>query len=253
MKKLFTLLLLTFLPAIVMAEGDDPVIIDGICYKFVEKALVAEVVSNPSKYSGDITVPSTVTYEGSDYTVASIGLGAFAGCNIGIINLPNSIETIKSSAFSSSSITSINMPTSLTYIDKEAFWQCNSLTTVYINDLAKWCSMSFNGSEANPLKAAENLYVDGALVKDLVIPEGVEIISSVAFYCCPAITSVTIPSSTLTVESGAFFNCKNLQTVTLKDGVKKISYAFNKCSSLTTINLSGSLEDLTSAFVSKRV
>ena len=33
MKKLFTLLLLALLPFSAMAEGDDPVLIDGICYE----------------------------------------------------------------------------------------------------------------------------------------------------------------------------------------------------------------------------
>ena len=44
MKKLFTLLLLALLPFSAMAEGDDPVLIDGICYNLIGKGNVAELV-----------------------------------------------------------------------------------------------------------------------------------------------------------------------------------------------------------------
>ena len=68
MKKLFTLLLLTILPVFAMAEGDSPVVIDGISYKFAENVLEAEVVSNESsKYTGDVIIPSSVLYEGKEY------------------------------------------------------------------------------------------------------------------------------------------------------------------------------------------
>ena len=73
MKKLFTLLLLTLLPFTAMAEGDDPVLIDGICYQLISKANLAEVVRNPNGlYAGDIVIPSTVSYEGITYMVKSV-------------------------------------------------------------------------------------------------------------------------------------------------------------------------------------
>ena len=101
MKKLFTLLLLALLPFSAMAEGDDPVLIDGICYKLISKANVAEVVANPTtEYSGDIVIPSSVTYEGSEYSVEKINDYAFNNSTgITSVTIPSSVKSIGNSPF----------------------------------------------------------------------------------------------------------------------------------------------------------
>ena len=73
MKKIYILLVLALLSLTSFAEGDDPVIIVGICYQLIGKDSIAEVVSSPNGYSGDIVIPSTVTYEGVTYDVKKIG------------------------------------------------------------------------------------------------------------------------------------------------------------------------------------
>lgn len=97
MKKIYLLFLLTLLPFLASA---DPVEIDGIYYNFDSKAKTAEVTENPNKYSGNIDIPKTVTYQEVSYNVTSIRYSAFSFC-IGLtsIIIPNSVTSIGSSAF----------------------------------------------------------------------------------------------------------------------------------------------------------
>ena len=78
------------------------------------------------------TIPATVTYNGTTYSVTSIGDGAFQYCYaLTSITLPNSVTSIGWSAFEGcSSLTSITIPNSVTSIGDYAFYKCSSLTSV---------------------------------------------------------------------------------------------------------------------------
>ena len=53
-----------------------------------------------SDYSGSITIPSSITYNGSTYQVVRIGEYAFCNClSVTSITIPNSVTTIEANAF----------------------------------------------------------------------------------------------------------------------------------------------------------
>ena len=66
---------------------------------------------------------------------------------------------------------------------------------------------------SNPLWRTENLYCNGELVTDLVIPDGVTTIKNYAFAEYSGLISVTIPKTVISVGSAVFFNCYNLDFV----------------------------------------
>lgn len=142
-------------------------------------------------------------------------------------------------------LASVTLPDSVTSIGWNAFYECPSITSVYITDIAKWCGISFGNQFANPLYYAENLYLNGNLVTNLEIPDSVKNISDYAFFSCNDLTSVTIPSSVTSIGKYAFRSCNDLTSVTIPDSVTSIgNYAFNNCDSLTSITIGNSVEKI---------
>ncbi len=82
--------------------------------------------------TGDITLPSSVTYGGITYTVTSIGNSAFYHCDgmTGSLTIPNTVTLIDDYAFSSCSgfTGSLTIQNSVTAIGLWAFSQCSGFT-----------------------------------------------------------------------------------------------------------------------------
>ena len=156
----------------------------------------------------DIVIPSIY----NDLPVAAIGDMAFYGCtSLTSIIIPDGVTSIDYAAFNScSSLESVTIPDRVTFMGFAAFENCSSLKSVYITDIAAWCGIEFDGLYANPLCSAGNLYLNGELVTELVIPEGVTSIGIFAFTNCTSIESITIPDSVTSIGYGAFI-CPSLE------------------------------------------
>ena len=167
---------------------------------------------------------------------ALVGRWMFWGCNsLKEIVIPTGTTTIPEQTFySCDNLTDITIPNTVTSVKYGAFEYCQ-LTNVYISDLAAWCNMS--GSIG-----CKNLYLNGKLVTDLVIPDSVTAIPDGRFSGCTSIQSVTIPGSVESVGNSAFAGCTNLTSVTIQEGVKTIgNRAFDSLEKLETVSLPDSL------------
>ena len=184
--------------------------------------------------------------------VTSIGDYAFRDCsNMTSVTIPKGVKSIGSRAFyNCSSLTSVTIPDSVTSIGSYAFGACNNIKEVHITDIAAWCKISFwhetNSSNpsnpSNPFAYAYNLYLNGTLVTDLVIPNSVTSIRPYAFYGCSSLTSVTIPNSVTSIGDRTFEGCSSLTSVTIPNSVTDIwERAFSCCSSLTSITIPNSV------------
>lgn len=158
-----------------------------------------------------------------------VGLTSLTG-----IVLPENVTTIKGYAFCGcTKLKSITIPPSVTTIESYAFrLHYDSFTTtqkyverVYISDLEAWCNIKMyeqysNGiceeKLANPLRNAD-LYLNGELVEELVIPDGVTSINKFAFIRCKSIKKVVIPASVTSIGKNVFYGCKNLESITFEN------------------------------------
>ena len=268
--------------------------IDDNGIRYALKDGTATVARQSISFSGDVEIPSSVSYKGVDYSVTNIGDSAFYNCSsLTSITIPESIVSIGSSAFSgctslveinynavnvddltyesdvfnnagkntdgitvifgesvkripeylfdasySPKVTSVTIGSHMTSIGSSAFDDCSSLEAVYITDIAAWSNISFSSYYSNPLYYAHNLYLNGELVTELEIPDGVNSIGNFAFYNCSSLTSITIPDGVTSIDSGAFSGCSSLISITIPDSVTSIgSSAFSGCSSLTSITI----------------
>ncbi|MGM9837235.1 MAG: leucine-rich repeat protein [Paludibacteraceae bacterium] len=162
-----------------------------------------------------VTLPNSVT---------SIGNSAFYKCSsLTELTLSNNLKKIGEYAFyECDNIHSITIPQNVLTIGAGAFTNCAFTQTTYTGDIADWCNIQFDGSGANPISCSRNLYIDGELVTNLVIPNGVTSIGNYAFYNCSNLTSIIIPESVTDIGEYAFGNCSPVQILAVPKTVTEI-------------------------------
>lgn len=160
---------------------------------------------------GHVVVPGTVSHEGVDYTVVSIGWNAFYGCyDMRSLTLPRTLRDFKSTAFEYCR----NLEEIVVHPDNPVFDSrggCNAI-----------------------IKTAENQLVYGC--RGTVIPRTV---TSIAWYAFrgSGLASISIPPSVKHISDQAFYGCW-LAEVTIPATVEELGYgAFDDC---VTLSLEGS-------------
>lgn len=213
-----TLMLLSF----ITASAYD-FMVDGLAYNVVSfPDLTCEVTRSDTEYSGDIVIPSTVTYQGRTFTVIGITEG-----KLGIYRGQQYIA--KYGAFTScTSLTSVTIPDSVTKIGYCLFLDCSHLKYVEIPN--------------SVTEIRDHAFQYCSSLTSVEIPNSVTEIDSDAFYGCSSLTSAEIPNSVTWIGSDAFRYCSSLTSVKIPNSVTGIgSSAFNQCSSLTSVEIANSV------------
>ncbi len=181
-----------------------------------------------------ITLPDTLTNMSCDFNNCS---------SLKSITIPDGVVRISDRDFyGCSSLESITIPDSVTSIGDNAFYGCTELKEVHITDMAAWCNIKFDSYFSNPLYYAYNLYLNGRLVTNLVIPAGITNINNYAFCNCSSLKSIIIPDGVVSIGDLRFYNCSSLESVTIPDSVVSIGdLDFTNCSSLKSITITDSV------------
>ena len=276
MKKLFVFLFSLILSAVFSTSASAyDVKIDGIYYDIYSDKTAA-VISGGEKYSGEVVIPSSITVEGQEYPVTSIGNYAFQNCSgLTSVTIPNSVTSIGESAFYFClSLTSVTIPNSVTSISYAAFSTCglkdvtipNSVTSIgdcafsdcsvlediiIVNNMFVHLPETYSGHYSisnNISQIIGGAFKDCSGLTSVDIPNSVTSIGDAAFSGCTGLTSVTIPNSVTNIGSSAFYNCRGLTSVTIPNSVTSIGdYAFYDCCGFTSVTIGNSVTNIGSS------
>ena len=220
MKKLllFIAILISGMGLFAQNIGDNTIIdYDGYSLEYtvtsVEPAECEVLCSTKPTSSTEIVIPSSVTIEGMEFSVTSIGNSAFYDCD---------------------NLTSIEIPNSVTSIGNSAFYYCYNLTSITVEE-GNPVYDSRNNCNAI-IETETNTLIAGC--QNTIIPNSVTSIGYEAFSYCYNLTSIEIPNSVTSIGSYAFYSCDNLTSIEIPNSVTSIgNEVFSYCSNLTSITV----------------
>ena len=290
MKKTFTRITSTLLSALILCGAISATSISAAAATSESAAVAASIAETDSvgltsgnfiyevnnntkqakitKYTGtdkNVSIPQKI----NNYTVTTIGYGAFQYNRLESVTFPNSVTTIDQSAFEycselktikfgtglttigrlafyGAAVTSVTIPSGVTKIDDYAFSNCTKLKTITLNDkLTEIGEGAFGSTAVETIKIPNSVKKIGfsafykcKSLKSVTLGNSVESIGQGCFADCTTLESISIPGKVKTISSEMFFGCSALKSVVFNSGTQTIGQCFNStCKSLTTVTI----------------
>lgn len=227
-KKLELLICMLF-PILPLSAYDF--MVDGICYNVKSASdLTCSVTEGESKYDGNLTIPSMVTFMGKTFTILEIEAHCFLRCeNLESITLPENIIKIGDAAFQDCiNLKSIKIPESVVYLGRQCFYGCSNLISAILPTsnctLGDFCFSS-----------CPNLnYVE--------LPKDLKVISAYCFERDTSLESINIPETVERIEREGFYRCHSLKSINLPSCCSIGVEAFMACNNLRNVDIDGDIE-----------
>ena len=181
---------------------------------------------------GDVVLPESVTYRGTDYKIVNIADTAFLYClGITSISIPEGVVSIGEDAFSfCTNLKSLTIPESVKSIKENAFSYC-------VFDTINWYSELSLRSSLRPAQFSS--------LKSITLGGGVNEIEDELFSYCDSLTSVTILNGVTRIGVAAFNGVSNLTSIIIPSSVRKICiHAFSWCKKLTDVTISNGVDTI---------
>ncbi len=159
--------------------------------------------------SGEVTVPDGIE---------TIPAYAFAGLEITKVTFPNSLTKVENNAFYNANITEITFGTGLT--------DCNTgfgnLTRINLPNVEAWLNLTYSYLLSN----LTEIYIGGAKIETLIVPEGITELRSYAFYNWD-IERVILPDSLTSIGQRALYS-ESLLEIEGGMNVSELGYEYTR-------------------------
>ena len=231
--------------------------VDGINYYLNTTTFEATVAMKSfsvhgSEYSGDIIIPSSITYQDVDYTVTEIGGSAFANRpNLNSVVMPNTVKVIGSCAFEDcqnySALKSVTLSNTLEIIGANAFHGCRALKFLELpNSLIRIETEAFTACEFSSITIPSSVTDIGYYIFRFAEIGSISVAVDNPFFSskdnviynkdyttlvtCPNKTGAfVIPNTVKKIEDYAFAFCTFLSSITIPESVELIGdFAFRQ-------------------------
>ena len=210
----------------------------------------------------EIDKGNSVYHSAGNCIIETVRKVLLAGCSTSIIPNDGSVEQIDADAFTNCcNLRSIYIPASVFYIGSWAFSFCFNLRKIEVDKgnkrfhsegnclintasktLIAGCCTSIIPDDGSVIRIGLGAFSGGRL-KKIMIPQGVALIESDAFWWCSELENITIPDSVLVIEKCAFSWCSALEDITIPDSVEYLGEsAFSDCKNLKKIKLSSQIK-----------
>lgn len=224
-------------------------------------------------FSGKLTIPASITYEGTQYSIRAIPKNSFKGTNITQLVVKRCWGIFSNAFTDCQSLTSVEVeeffhyrwiaanPGEVEGLNSNTFKGCTSLTSVTI---PQYCS---NADDA--YRVDDGPFRGCTALKNITVKEDPDrVITSGSYYytidgvlckkyvgqnrddlvCYPegrTATTYNIPEGITILLGYSFYAQSNLQKVTIPEGVEMIDeHCFEKCTNLYQVKMPGTVTEI---------
>lgn len=210
--------------------ADDIIFIDPIYYRILSPTTVeARDLSTRTYY---VEVPESITVDGNNYKVISIGDSFSMGSqnNLKEVKLPSSIERIENTAFMGCYyLQYINLPDGIKSIGDEAFSNCGMNSVTLPKSLEELGARAFMGNYYKTITISDRLkrikygtFLGSHALRKIIIPDGIESIADYAFGGCDYLQTVVIGKKVKRIGCAAFKDCNQLYDLYIRSSTPPI-------------------------------
>ena len=195
----------------------------------------AKLYNHTAIYAGEFSGQyqlQNLDFSDASNNITVIEEAAFERAQVNGLVLPNMISALHRLCFNSAYITTLTIPPLVTVLPYRAFAY---IQPVYNNETGE--ELPINIILPQNLTKIENSCFDGALIRQIAIPDTVTEIEYGAFYYCQQLASITLPSGLQKISDRMLAYCISLTSITIPAAVTEIGvYAFAD-SGLTSITI----------------
>lgn len=193
-------------PSLTPAGAHTQFVSNGVYYTLASYTSRTVEVSAPfelngvpaDSYSGEITIPTTITCNDTTYTVTGIGAAAFKESAVTSVILPATVVKIGDEAFMNSTLSAVNITNAITNVGKYAFSGCKAYTSTTLPE---------------SLSSLPDYVFSGTGVTSYSVPANIESIGEGAFKDCASLASIVLPGTLKRLGDMAFDGCNALKSV----------------------------------------